>query len=74
MVPEVPPDHRDYTVHVFVDHGWTDIDYVLSDLRNAIADDHEADHERVHLRPGFALPRPHSHTDERRRETADRSR
>jgi hypothetical protein len=49
MVPEVPRSHRDYTVHVFVEHGWTDIDYVLSDLRNSIADDHRAHHEREDL-------------------------
>jgi hypothetical protein len=71
MVPEVPRGHPDYTVHVFVEHGWTEIGYVLSDLRNAIAADHEAEHERVHQGPEFTLPRPHSHADERSGETAD---
>lgn len=71
MVPEVPRDRPDYTVHVFVEHGWTDIDYVLSDLRNAIADDHQAEHERAQRGPGFSLPRPHSHRDERSGEAAD---
>jgi hypothetical protein len=67
MIPETPRDRPDYTVHVFVEHGWSDIDYVLSDLRNAIADDHWADHERVDLGPGPPLPRPHSHPEERPR-------
>jgi hypothetical protein len=71
MAPEISRDHPDYTVHVFVEHGWTEIAYVLSDLRNAIAVDHQADHERVDHRPGFALPRPHSHRDERSGEAAD---
>jgi hypothetical protein len=60
MVPDVP-DHPDYTVHVFAEHGWSELDYVLSDLRNSIADDHRADHERDDLGRGFALPRPHTH-------------
>jgi hypothetical protein len=71
MAPENPHDHPDYTVHVFVEHGWTEIAYVLSDLRNAVAVDHHADHERADQRPGFTLPRPHSHRIERSGEAAD---
>ena len=61
MAHDVPHDHPDYTVHVFAEHGWTELDYVLSDLRNSIVDDHRADHERPDLERGFALPRPHTH-------------
>jgi hypothetical protein len=64
MLPEDPRDHLDYTVHVFAEHGWTELDYVLSDLRNSILDDHRADHERADLRPSFVLPRPHRHAAE----------
>jgi hypothetical protein len=61
MIPDVPDGHPDYTVHVFAEHGWTELDYVLSDLRNSIVDDHRADHARADLGRGSALPLPHSH-------------
>ena len=57
------PGSPDFTTHVFAEHGWTDIDYVLSDLRNSLTQDHRADHEKAVVAAGFALLRPHSHTD-----------
>ncbi|HEY8655210.1 MAG TPA: hypothetical protein VIN34_00555 [Candidatus Limnocylindria bacterium] len=61
MTTERPADSRDYTVHVFADHGWTDLEYVLSDLRNSIVDDHRMEHERSEHRSGVVIPHPHSH-------------
>jgi len=63
MTVEIRRDYSDITVHVLAEHGWTDLDYVLSDLRNSIANDHRAEHDRADQEPGSALLRPHTHLE-----------
>jgi len=63
MLSNGSPGSTDFTLHVFAEHGWSDIDYVLSDLRNSLEQDHRADHERAVIATGSAMLRPHLHTD-----------
>jgi hypothetical protein len=67
VIPEVPRESPDFTAHVFAEHGWTDIDFVLSDLKNSVAEDHRADHERADLRAAFALLHSHDPLDDPKR-------
>lgn len=65
MAPDTPHDHPGFTAHVFAEHGWTDLDYVLADLRDAVAADHRSEHERASRDREPALPHPHSHEPDR---------
>ena len=64
MVPETPGEHPSVTAHVFAEHGWSDLTYVLSDLRNSVAADHRSEHERADARTELALLRPHMHSQD----------